>query len=221
MKLEQSFTVVAPLDVVWEALTDVERVAPCLPGATLGAGDGDGVYEGTFSVKLGPATAAYQGTLEMADLDEASRTTTMKASGRDRRGQGSASATIVSRLVEEGGATRVDVITDFTITGRLARFGRGGMIQDVSAKLLEEFSARLQERIAAQPAGEEPAAPAEAAADGGGGATTPAAAPPRPAAPAPPPPPTRPQHVNGLSLLLSVLRARLRRLFGRERRPAA
>lgn len=205
MKLEHSFTVAAPLETVWAALTDVERVAPCLPGATLGPGSGDGVYEGTFAVKLGPAAASYQGTLEMESLDEATRTTTMRASGRDKRGQGSASATIVSRLVAEDDGTRVDVVTDFTITGRLARFGRGGMIQDVSNRLLQEFSTCLQERLAedrapeADPPAPEPARPAPAATPPG---PSPHVAPPR-------------REVNGLALLLSLLRDRLRRFLRR------
>jgi uncharacterized protein len=148
MRLEQSFTVKAPVETVWDALTNVDRVAPCLPGATLDPSGEDGVYEGTFAVKLGPTNAAYEGTLEMASLDAESHTTTMRARGRDKRGQGSASATIVSRLAAEGEGTRVDVDTDFSITGRLARFGRGGMIQDVSNRLLREFASCLQQRLA-------------------------------------------------------------------------
>jgi carbon monoxide dehydrogenase subunit G len=211
MKLEQSFTVLAPLETVWDALTNVDRVAPCLPGATLGPGSEDGVYEGTFAVKLGPAAAAYQGTLEMAALDEANHTTTMRASGRDKRGQGAASATIVSRLVAEGDGTRVDVDTDFTITGRLARFGRGGMIQDISNNLLREFASCLQERLAGE---QRPPASAEASppsAEAPGTAEPPAtpSAPPGREAPAQP----GPRQINGLALLFSVLRERLRRLF--------
>ena len=104
MKLEQSFSVAAPLDAVWAALTDIERVAPCLPGAEARASDEEGVYEGTFSVKLGPTTASYQGSLRMQDLDEAGHVATMRAEGRDRRGQGGAKATIVSSLSEPGRA---------------------------------------------------------------------------------------------------------------------
>jgi len=132
MKLEQSFIVHAPIDRVWEALIDVELVAPCLPGAEITEASDDGRYRGSFTVKLGPTTAAYRGELEMESVDQAARTVTMKASGQDKRGQGGAKATIVSVLSEDGGATKVDVDTDFTITGRLARFGRGGMIKDIS-----------------------------------------------------------------------------------------
>ncbi len=109
------------------------------------------MYQGSFSVKLGPATAAYQGTLKMESLEAATRRSTMRASGRDRRGQGSANATIVSHVIPEGERTRVDVVTDFTIAGRLARFGRGGMIEDVANRLLQEFARGLQDLVVTEP----------------------------------------------------------------------
>src|SRR3954467_7617277 len=112
MKLEQSFTVAAPIEQVWEALVDVERIAPCLPGAEITGVDESGAYEGTFTVKLGPTTAAYRGSLRMEPDDEAGRTQTMSAKGTDKRGQGGAAATIVSTMSEEDGGTRVDVLTD-------------------------------------------------------------------------------------------------------------
>ncbi len=195
MKLEQTFQVHAPIDRVWEALIDVERVAPCLPGAEITEVSDDGKYHGNFTVKLGPTTAAYRGELEMESIDEATRTVTMRASGQDKRGQGGAKATIVSVLREDGGATSVAVDTDFTITGRLARFGRGGMIKDISGRLLADFSSCLAETIEAAPP-----APAQR----------------EPAQPPPPPAPTPAKPISGLSLLLSVLRDRIRRL--RKRR---
>jgi carbon monoxide dehydrogenase subunit G len=151
MKLEQSFTVAAPIDEVWSALIDVERIAPCLPGAEITGQGPDGSYEGTFSVKLGPTTAGYRGSLKMESLDEAQHVATMSAKGTDKRGQGGANATIVSRLGEEGDVTRVDVDTDFTITGRLARFGRSGMIEDISKRLLREFAQCLETTLGSQP----------------------------------------------------------------------
>jgi uncharacterized protein len=147
MKLEQSFQVAAPLDTVWEALIDVQRVAPCLPGAEITEAGEDGTYRGTFSVRLGPTTAAYRGELAMEEMDRDAHRAVMRATGQDKRGQGSAKATIVSTMRAEGDATTVDVETDFTITGRLARFGRGGMIQDVSNRLLKDFSDCLQKTI--------------------------------------------------------------------------
>jgi carbon monoxide dehydrogenase subunit G len=152
MKLEQSFDVPAPIDRVWAALIDVEHVAPCLPGAQVTGRNDDGSFSGSFSVKIGPTTAAYSGKLEMQSIDEENHTATMYANGTDKRGQGGAKATIVSRLDAVDGVTRVAVVTDYTITGRLARFGRGGMIEDISERLLKEFASRLQASLS-EPAG--------------------------------------------------------------------
>ncbi|MGZ4272294.1 MAG: SRPBCC family protein [Solirubrobacteraceae bacterium] len=150
MKLEQSFEVAAPLDRVWAALIDVERVAPCLPGADISGRNEDGSYNGTFRVKIGPTAAAYVGKLEMEKIDDIGHTAIMQAQGTDRRGQGGAKATILSAVKEAGpGATLVEVITEYHITGRLARFGRGGMIEDISNRLLREFAEALQELLAA------------------------------------------------------------------------
>jgi carbon monoxide dehydrogenase subunit G len=199
MKLEHSFQVTAPLERVWERLIDVEQVAPCLPGAEITEVGEDGTYRGTFSVRLGPTTAAYRGELALQEVDEAAHRVVMRASGQDKRGQGSAKASIVSAMSEEAGVTRVEVETDFTITGRLARFGRGGMIQDVSNRLLRDFSDCLQTTIEAAPP--EPA-------DQEAGPTAPGAT-----VAAPPPA----KAVGGFGLLLRALGDRLRRLFRRER----
>jgi carbon monoxide dehydrogenase subunit G len=230
MKLEQSFSVAAPADEVWKALIDVERVAPCLPGAEITEAGEDGTYSGTFTVKLGPTTASYNGTLKLDSLDEAARTATMSARGTDKRGQGGASATIVSTIREAGGETTVDVVTDFTITGRLARFGRSGMIQDISNRLMRDFAACLQATMApAAEAGAPEAAAAEVrpAVPAASPAPAPTTAPPPTPepAPAPPTPTPRPRAVpppakpiSGLSLFFGALLDRLRRLVGRPRR---
>jgi carbon monoxide dehydrogenase subunit G len=174
VKLEHSFEVAAPVDEVWSALNDLERVAPCLPGAAITSHDADGTYHGTFQVKLGPTTAAYRGTIRIESADESTHTATLKARGTDKRGQGGASATIVNRLTEQGGGTRVDAATEFSITGRLASFGRGGMMEDISNRLLRDFSTCLQSRLAdapTAPSGEEISRgeePPEAAAAAGG-----------------------------------------------------
>jgi carbon monoxide dehydrogenase subunit G len=145
MKLEQSFEVQAPLQRVWEALIDVERVAPCLPGASVTGKNPDGTYNGEFKVKIGPTSAAYTGKLQMENIDEANHSATMQAAGTDKRGQGGAKATIISSISEApNGATTVHVDTDYHITGRLARFGRGGMIEEISNRLLGEFASSLQ-----------------------------------------------------------------------------
>jgi uncharacterized protein len=150
MKLEQSFEIQAPLDQVWEALIDLERVAPCLPGAAITQRDEDGTYHGTFVVKLGPTTASYNGTVRFDDIDAESHTATLNAKGTDKRGQGGATATIVNRLSAVEGGTRVDASTDMAITGRLARFGRPGMMQDISNRMMREFATCLQERLVAR-----------------------------------------------------------------------
>lgn len=194
MKLEHSFKVDAPLERVWQRLIDVEQVAPCLPGAEITEAGDDGTYRGTFAVRLGPTTAAYRGQLAIEEVDESVHRVVMRANGQDKRGQGSAKAMIVSTMREEAGVTTVDVETDFTITGKLARFGRGGMIQDVSNRLLRDFSDCLQKTIETSTANPEPAVAAE-----------------------PPPPAPAAKPVGGFSLLIRALFDRIRRAFRRER----
>ena len=195
MKLEQSFEVAAPIEAVWAALIDLERVAPCLPGASITGHDEDGTYRGEFKVKLGPTTASYRGTVNIVEADEAAHRAVMRAKGTDKRGQGGASATIVNTLVQVDRGTRVDAVTDYAITGRLASFGRGGMIQDISNRLLGDFSTCLQAQLATP----EPEPEAVAA----GEPATPRPAP----APRPTPPPSEP--LDGTGLMVSVLRNRL------------
>jgi carbon monoxide dehydrogenase subunit G len=147
MKLEQSFEVAAPIETVWDALIDIERVAPCLPGASVTGRNEDGSYTGALTIKIGPTTAAYAGKLEMEQIDEGAHVAVMQAQGTDKRGQGGAKATISSTLSASEGGTKVDVVTDYHITGRLARFGRGGMIEDISERLLREFAQCLQSTL--------------------------------------------------------------------------
>jgi carbon monoxide dehydrogenase subunit G len=235
MKLEQSFDVDAPVDRVWLALIDVEHVAPCLPGAAVTGRNDDGSYNGTFTIKIGPTTASYTGKLEMQDVDELTHTATLRAQGTDKRGQGGANATIISKVSETDGKTRVEVDTDYHITGRLARFGRGGMIEDISERLLKEFAARLQSSLAGGAA-----AGGDAAGEGEPATEAPpptdAAPPPPEAVPPPPPPPQlapepneplqahevvggvlidrirrNPAPVIGLAVLLLLIRRRRRR----------
>jgi carbon monoxide dehydrogenase subunit G len=211
MKMEQSFEVQAPLDQVWPALIDLERVAPCLPGAAITGRDEDGTYRGAFSVKLGPMTASYNGTIKVEDADEATHTATLKANGTDKRGQGGAHATIVNTLTERDGVTHVEAVTDLNITGRLAQFGRGGIMQDVSNRLMRDFAACLSQRLGegAPAAGESPSG-----ADVTAGAAAPveaAAAPPPASTPPPPPAP-----IKGGSLFFSVLWERIKGIFRRR-----
>ncbi len=218
MKLEQSFTVHAPPSVVWKALVDVARVAPCLPGAAITGQEDDGSYKGEFKVKLGPTTAAYNGVLRMTDVDDGAQVATMDAKGTDKRGQGGATATIVSSVHGDAGAgeTRVDIVTDFAITGRLARFGRGGMVQDVANRLLREFAANLEALLQAEGAADTDAE-AGVVDDAGGpdvseaSAGSPGSAASRPPAPSSTPPAAAAAPVSGTAVLFGALTDRAKR----------
>ena len=154
MKLENEFTVDAPVDEAWNVMLDLERVTPCLPGAALTEQEGD-EYRGKMTVRLGPVKQEYNGTVGIEDTDEESHRAVLKADGKDARGQGTASATITSTLNEENGSTRVKVETDMQLTGRAAQFGRG-VQQDVARKLLNEFAECLEREILGQNVQEEP-----------------------------------------------------------------
>jgi uncharacterized protein len=212
MKLEQSFEVKAPVNEVWAALTDLDRVAPCLPGAAITGHDEDGTYHGEFKVKLGPTTAAYKGTVKIEEADDTSHTATMRAKGTDKRGHGGAQATIVNRLTEVDGGTRVDAVTDYTITGRLASFGRPGMIQDISNRLLGDFSNCLQSQLGAGAAQAAEAAPAPTPDGGPAAAGAPAPATPGASSPpkqAPMQPMQASEPIDGFALMVGMLRNRL------------
>jgi len=146
MKLENEFTVPAPVEQAWQVLLDVERVAPCLPGAALEGTEGD-EHKGTMTIKIGPIKSLYSGTVKIEEADEVSHRAVMRAQARDSRGQGTAAATITSTMETVEGGTRVHVETDMRITGPAAQFGRGVM-QDVSAKLMGRFADCLAEEIA-------------------------------------------------------------------------
>jgi uncharacterized protein len=147
MELTNEFTVPVPIERAWEVLTDVELIAPCLPGAQLQEIEGD-EYRGVVKVKVGPITAQYKGAATFQEQDEAARRMVLKAEGRDTRGQGSASALITVKMSEESGRTHVTVDTDLTIKGKVAQFGRG-MIADVSGKLMDEFVDCLEGKLEA------------------------------------------------------------------------
>ena len=165
MELTNDFRVNAPVEEAWKVLTDVERIAPCMPGAQLQEVEGD-EYRGIVKVKVGPITAQYKGTATFVEKDDAAHRAVLRADGRDTRGQGNASATITATLVDDGGGTKVSVVTDLTVTGKVAQFGRG-VLADVSGKLINQFVQCLESDVlagsGAAPA-DEPAAPEPAAA---------------------------------------------------------
>jgi hypothetical protein len=145
MEIADSFRVTTPLDRTWNVLLDIEGIAPCLPGAQLQEVDGN-QYRGIVKVKVGPITAQYKGTATLAEVDEPGRRIVLDASGRDTRGQGNAKASIVVTMNDDNGGTRVDVVTDLSITGKVAQFGRG-VIGDVSTKLLAQFVENLERDV--------------------------------------------------------------------------
>ena len=182
MELVNDFTVQTPIDEAWTVLTDVERIAPCLPGAQLLEVEGD-VYRGVVKVKVGPITAQFKGEATFVDKDAGTHRAVLHATGRDTTGKGNADATITAQLESVGAeSTKVTVTTDLNITGKVAQFGRGALA-DVSTKLLHQFVDQLETTVLAEhkaPA----AAPAAPAAPKRAKATT-TAAPAPAAAPAP------------------------------------
>jgi hypothetical protein len=172
MELTNDFRVAVPPAEAWTILTDVERIAPCMPGAQLQEIEGD-EYRGVVKVKVGPITAQYKGKAVFQEQDEANRRAVLRAEGRDTRGQGNASATITATLEPDGEGTHVTVQTDLTVTGKVAQFGRGVMA-DVSSKLLGQFVECLESTILSSPGGATNSAaepsPPEAAAAGAEGA---------------------------------------------------
>jgi len=149
LELSNQFRVGAPPDRAWDVLTDIERIAPCLPGAELQEVDGD-EYKGVVKVKVGPITAQYKGTARLLERDDAARRAVLRAEGRDTRGQGNANASITAVLEPDGDGTRVSLTTDLAISGRVAQFGRG-VLGDVSAKLLDQFVQCLERDLLGAP----------------------------------------------------------------------
>jgi uncharacterized protein len=145
MELTNEFRVPAPVDEAWEVLTDVERIAPCMPGATLDEVEGE-EYRGSVKVKVGPMTAQYKGVARFVEQDDGAHRAVLKAEGREMRGQGNANATVTAQMAPDGDGTAVSVITDLTVTGRVAQFGRGVMA-DVASKLLVEFADCLERKL--------------------------------------------------------------------------
>jgi uncharacterized protein len=166
VKIEDSFRVDVPVEEAWKVLLDLERIAPCLPGAQLTEVEGD-EYRGTVKIKVGPITAQYKGVAKIEEADEANRKVVLQAEGRDTRGQGNASATVTATLVPEGDGTTVNIDTDLNITGKVAQFGRGVMA-DVSSKLLGQFADNLQKDVLTGEPTTQPTPASEAPAEGTG-----------------------------------------------------
>ncbi|MHB1486398.1 MAG: SRPBCC family protein [Acidimicrobiales bacterium] len=147
MELTNEFAVPVPFERAWAVLTDVELIAPCLPGAQLTEVEGN-EYRGVVKIKVGPITAQYKGTAHFEEMDVEAGRVVLVAKGRDTRGQGNADATVTATLHPAGDSTRVEVVTDLAISGKVAQFGRG-VLADVSAKLLGQFVESLESSVLA------------------------------------------------------------------------
>ncbi|MEV6517307.1 SRPBCC family protein [Micromonospora chalcea] len=152
MKITNEFTVDIPIAQAWAVLTDLEGIAPCLPGAQLTGVDGD-VHQGTVKVKVGPVVSEFAGTARFVEKDEERYRGVIEAKGRDRRSAANASALVTAQLRPDDQRTVVSVDTDLKISGRLAQFG-SGMIKEVSGKLLAQFVANLETKLAAERTGD-------------------------------------------------------------------
>ncbi|MCA1711486.1 MAG: SRPBCC family protein [Actinobacteria bacterium] len=181
MKLENRFTVPVPRAQALAVLLDVERIAPCMPGATLTSRNGDD-FTGTVKVKVGPINLTYGGEASFRSVDEAAGVVVIEGSGKETRGTGTAKAVVTCRLVDKGTSTDVEVDTDLAITGKPAQFGRG-VLADVSAKLVDQFAACLSKEILAGSVASQPADDSAPEGD------------------SPPPPPAAPRPVEAIDLL--------------------
>jgi uncharacterized protein len=202
MQLENSFAVNAPPDRVFAYLLDVNKVVGCVPGAELVETVDSSTFKGKVKVKVGPITVAYSGTARIADRDDAARTATLEAEGRETTGPGSARAKALMHVAEDGASSIVKITTEYSVAGRVAQFGRGVM-EDVSRRIVNDMAACIKANVEGQSAA---AAPPPPAVEGGAPTPAPAAQPAAPVATAKP--------INAVSLFFQVLWTGVRRLFG-------
>jgi carbon monoxide dehydrogenase subunit G len=152
MEIKNAFTIEAPYREVWDALLDVERVAPCMPGAQIEERLDDAAYNGRFRIKVGPVTAAYRGRIEIAERDDDRGVVVMRGSGNDASGAGTANAVITSTVTDRGDHTEVEMVTELDVTGRVAQFGgRGSMMQSIADRMVNQFADRLRKDLLSPP----------------------------------------------------------------------
>jgi carbon monoxide dehydrogenase subunit G len=151
MQLVHDFAVPVPADQAWKLLIDVEKIAPCLPGAVVTSVDGD-TFEGGMKIKVGPISMTLKGEGELTEKDEAARRAVLHAKGRDAKGNGGAQATVTATLHENDSTTDVHLVTDLNITGKAAQFG-GGVVKDISNRMLGQFADNLSQLIQSDGAG--------------------------------------------------------------------
>lgn len=207
MEFDNSFEVPLPPAEAWAVLMDIQRIAPCMPGAQLTEVVDDKTYKGKIAVRLGPVSLAFAGTVVFEEIDDVNRRARVKAQGSDAKGRGGANATAAFRLEPAGAGSKVLVHTDLALSGSVAQYGRGvGMIQATAAQIMTQFANNLKAQLATQPSQAAVVAAAVAAAPD---PTT--VAPPTPMTSQAPPPAAKP--ISGFSLMAKVLWAKLLQLF--------
>src|ERR1700742_2257961 len=191
MEFDNTFEVPLPPDQAWPVLMDIQRIAPCMPGAQLTEVVDKTTYKGNIGVRLGPVALTFAGLVKFEEIDDANRTARVKAQGTDAKGRGGANAAASFRMEPTATGSKVLVHTDLTLSGAVAQYGRGvGMIQATAAQLMKQFADNLKKQIGAQPAAAAPVVVAPAtsaptvATPGAPAATAPVAASPAPRAPA-------------------------------------
>ncbi|HEY6992230.1 MAG TPA: SRPBCC family protein [Xanthobacteraceae bacterium] len=216
MEFDNSFEVPLPPAEAWKVLLDIERIAPCMPGAELTEVVGDNTYKGKIGVRLGPVALTFAGIVEFKEIDAATHTARVAAQGTDAKGRGGANASSVFRLEPAGSGSKVLVHTNLTLSGAVAQYGRGvGIIQATAAQLMTQFANSLKDKLAQ----ERPAAPAAAAVPPvePSPSIVPSTAPPSPAAPPRPvavAPAAKP--ISGFALMARVIWSWLTSLFRRS-----
>ena len=217
MEFDNSFEVPLPPDQAWKTLMDIERIAPCMPGAELTEIVDDKTFKGKVSVRLGPVALTFQGTATFEDIDEAAHKATVKAQGADAKGRGGANANVGFHLEPSDAGSEVKIHTDLQLSGSVAQYGRGaGMIQDLASQIIGQFADNLSKQIEA----DQPATTAPAPAGAGEAAPAPADASETEPSPAPPPPPqpAAPAQVGGMAfkVLWNQIVRSIRGLFGKK-----
>jgi uncharacterized protein len=192
--IDNEFVVAAPPDDTFALLVDVERVAPCIPGAEVTGRRPDGSYDARVSLRMGPMALTYSGTASITDIDAAARRAVMRARGNEQRGQGTAQATVTMQVFEQEKASRVTLHTDILVTGRVAQMGRGIMI-DIAGRMIDEMARALEETLTRDASHRQAVTDAEASQ----------------ASPPPPPEAVRAKQPSVVDLAMAAIRGRRRR----------
>jgi carbon monoxide dehydrogenase subunit G len=214
MEFDNTFEVPLPPEQAWPVLMDIQRIAPCMPGAQLTEVIDKTTYKGNIGVRLGPVALTFAGIVKFEEIDDVNRTARVKAQGTDAKGRGGANAAASFRLEPTPAGSKVLVHTDLTLSGSVAQYGRGvGMIQATAAQLMKQFAENLKKLIAAStPAATSAAAPAPTNAPAPAASTAPSASPPQAAPQQPLPPAAKP--ISGFALMARVIWDAIARLFG-------